>query len=302
MDKLRSRLPKGAAIAALCFGSAWAQQPDVQEIIKRSVAANDANWQAAPNYTYKERNREAQGTKTYQVMMIEGSQYRRLIAVNGKPLSQAESAREQQKLEQVMAKRRSEPVEDRQRRIAKYQRDRKRDHMLIQQLTIAFDFRLLGERTVNSRETYVLRATPRPGYKPPSMETQVLTGMQGQMWIDKATYQWVKVTAQVIYPVSIEGFLAQVEPGTRFEVEYIPVGGGIWQPGHFAMRSHAKVLYMFNHASQDDETYFDYQKNANPYAVLSPHIARIAVQCLADPLGSQSRPPKIRGVAVERDT
>jgi len=78
------------------------------------------------------------------------------------------------------------------------------------------------------------------------------------MWIDQKTNEWVKVTAQVIRPVSIAGFLAEVEPGTQFELDRAPVTGGVWQPTHYWMRSKAKVLYMFNHASSDDETYFDY--------------------------------------------
>jgi hypothetical protein len=92
------------------------------------------------------------------------------------------------------------------------------------------------------------------------MEAQVLTGMRGQLWIDQKTFQWVKVVAEVVHPVSIGGFLARVEPGTRFELEEAPVGDGIWLPSHFSEKSDAKVLHVFNHASQDDETYFDYQK------------------------------------------
>jgi hypothetical protein len=91
------------------------------------------------------------------------------------------------------------------------------------------------------------------------MHAQVLTGMQGQLWIDQKTYQWVRVTAQVIHPVSIAGFLARVEPGTRFELEMSPVEGDIWQATHFSMRSQAKVLFVFNRSSQEDSTYFDYQ-------------------------------------------
>jgi hypothetical protein len=84
--------------------------------------------------------------------------------------------------------------------------------------------------------------------------------MQGELWIDQKSYQWVKVTAQVMEPVSIEGFLARVEPGTRFELEMSPVEGGTWQSTHFSMKSEAKVLGVFNHNSQQDSTYFDYQR------------------------------------------
>jgi hypothetical protein len=64
----------------------------------------------------------------------------------------------------------------------------------------------------------------------------------------------------VIRPVSIEGFLAQVQPGTEFEIEKAPVGQGIWQITHFAMHSKAKILHVFNHASAEDDTFFDFKR------------------------------------------
>ena len=92
------------------------------------------------------------------------------------------------------------------------------------------------------------------------METEVLKGMQGQLWIDKKTFQWVKVEAQVIHPVSIGGFLARVEPGTRFELENMPVEDDIWLPKHFSMKAHARVMVLFRHNSSEDESYYNYTK------------------------------------------
>jgi hypothetical protein len=195
--------------------------------------------------------------------MILGSPYNRLIAVNDEPLSRQNSAKEQRKMEQVIAQRRAESPEQRQRRIANYEKDRRRDHLMMQQLTLAFDFKLIGGRIIDSRDVYVLRATPRKGYKPPNMETQVLPGMRGELWIDKKTFQWVKVTAHVIHPVNIEGFLAQVQPGTRFELEKMPVDDGIWLAKHFEMKSSSKVLFLFNRTDQEDNTFFDYHKISN---------------------------------------
>jgi hypothetical protein len=88
----------------------------------------------------------------------------------------------------------------------------------------------------------------------------VLKGMRGELWIDVKTFQWVKVEAHVVKPVSIAGFLARVEPGTRFELENMPVDDGVWLPRHFAMQSHAKILMLFNKKSQENETYSDYRK------------------------------------------
>jgi len=170
-----------------------------------------------------------------------------------------QAAEENKKQEQAASQRRAESADARRQRIAKYERDRSRDHEMMSQLTKAFEFRLIGKPKLRNFNTWLLKATPRAGYEPPNMSTQVLKGMQGQLWIDQKTGQWVKVTAEVIRPVSIEGFLAQVQPGTRFEIEKSPVPGGTWQFTRFLMNSHAKVLFMVDHASQADETYFDYQ-------------------------------------------
>jgi hypothetical protein len=249
-------------VLAAMTDAAYCANVDVSAIIKKSVAANQADFNAAPQYSYRTREKTEDGDKTHDVIMIDGSPYERLVAVDGNPISTEDAAKEQEKLNQARKERKAEASERRRQRIAKYEKDRQRDHAMMSQLTQAFTFKLLGQKKVRSYTVYVLRATPRRGYNPPNLETQVLTGMQGELWIDTKSYQWVKVTAEVIRPVSIIGFLAQVEPGTKFELEKMPVGDGIWMPMRFSMRSHAKVLYMFNRASQEDDTFSNYHKGS----------------------------------------
>ncbi len=240
------------------------QQPNVSDIIQKSVEANQRDFQAEPDYNNKERDKVGTGTKTYQVTMIAGTPYQRLIEVNGKPLTKDRNEQELKKQQQVTAQRCGESEDQRKQRIEKYNEDRKRDNDMISQLTKAFNFQMLGVRKLRGLNVWLLKAIPRPGYKPPNRNAEVLPGMNGELWIDQKSYQWVRVTAHVIRPVSIEGFLAQVEPGTRFEMEKAPVGNGIWQISHFAEKAQAKVLFMFNHNSAEDSTYFDYQRIDDP--------------------------------------
>lgn len=235
---------------------------DAKAIIAKSVEANQVDFKAAPQYSYRKREKTSDGDKTSDVYMIAGSPYERLIAVNGNPISQEQEAAELQKLQQARKSRKAETPYRRRQRIAKYERDRQRDNAMMGELTKAFDFKVVGQRKIKTFVVYVLKATPRPGYRPPNLETQVLPGMQGELWIDTKTYQWVKVTAQVTRTVSIVGFLAQVEPGTQFELEKMPVDGDVWLPSHFAMKSKAKVLYLFNRASQEDDTFWNYRKSS----------------------------------------
>jgi hypothetical protein len=257
-----------ALIASIFFGSAtlFAQQPSAQEIIAKSVAVNTADFQAAVNFDWVETDRTGRSSKQSAVTMIEGTPYYRLIASNGRPLSPAQEAQEQKKQEKVTADRRAESPDQRRERIERFEKERRRDNAMMEQLTKAFNFALLGERRVRGYPVYVLKATPRPGYKPPSMELQVLTGMEGELWIAQKSFHWVKVTAYVIHPVSIEGFLAEVEPGTRFELDNMPVGNGsTWQAAHFSMRSNARVFHLFARESSEDDTYSDYKPaNGSP--------------------------------------
>lgn len=250
------------AICVLFAESLCASQVDVQTIIQRSVAANKLDWDEAPNFSYSERDHGLNGIRTYEVSMILGSPYRRLVAVNDEPISAANEKKQQNRQQQALARRRAESQEERAERTGKYEKERKRDQLLMDQLTVAFDFKLMGEEKVGSHDTYVLKATPKAGYRPPNTETQVLTGMEGKLWIDKTSFQWVKVQAEVVHPVSIAGFLARVETGTRFELEKEPVADGVWLPSHFAMQSRATILHVVSRRGQEDETYSDYHRAA----------------------------------------
>lgn len=250
------------AIVGVALLKAAVLSNDARTIIQRSVAANERDWKAAPQYNYQERDRTGKGTKTYQVLMILGSPYNRLVARDGRALPASQQADEQRKLNAEIQRRRSESPAKRAARIQRYRDGRRQEHLMISQLTEAFDFHLTGQRTIGNHEVYVLEATPRAGYRPPNRDSKVLTGMRGELWVDTQTFQWVKVEAEVIHRVSIGGFLAVVEPGTRFEVEYTPVDEGIWLPSHYTMSAHAKVFYLVSHTNQEDETYFGYQKAA----------------------------------------
>lgn len=126
----------------------------------------------------------------------------------------------------------------------------------------AFDYKLEGEDTINGRRCFVLQATPKAGYQPPSRETQVLKGMRGKMWVDAAQYQWVRVHAEVFRPVSFGLFIARVKPGTEFTLEQSPVQGNLWLPSHFSMAVRARVL-ISSRNYRDDESYWDYRPAAD---------------------------------------
>jgi hypothetical protein len=244
-----------AVLTARLFG----QDNDVVSIVRHSAEVNNRDFQAESQFNYQQTEKLRTGSRTSLVMMIDGSPYQRLVAIDGVPLNAQQTAFEQQKQAEAVRQRKAQSPAARRARISKFQRGQARDNELISQLWKAFDFKLEGEAKLNGFDVWVLKATPKSGYHPPTMQAQVLPGMQGEMWIDKKTYEWVKVIARVVRPVSIDGFLAQVQPGTEFEIEKNPVAGDMWQVTHFSSRAKAKILHIISHNEQDDVTFSNFE-------------------------------------------
>ncbi len=238
--------------------------PSAEEIVRRSAEATRADWAKAPQYDFCETDRNKAGTKTFEVMMIAGSPYNRLVATNGSALSKEAEESEKQKYEAAVKHRQEESAQERQRRVAQYEKERKRDQGLLEQMTDAMDYKLAGTETVRGYKTYVLTASPKPGYQPKNAEDKVLTGMRGRLWVEQTSFRWAKVEAEVMHPVMIAGFLARVEPGTRFELEESPIDDKeMWLASHFTMQFHAKVVVVFEKSGQTDETYSHYKPNGS---------------------------------------
>ena len=123
----------------------------------------------------------------------------------------------------------------------------------------AFDFTPAGEEDVRGQPAYVFEPRRNQAMSPKSRDAKVLTGMKGRLWVDKGTFQWAKVQAEVIKPISFYGFLAKVEPGTSFLLEQAPVADRIWFPIRFRQQVSAKALGIINENSLDEETYSDYK-------------------------------------------
>jgi hypothetical protein len=234
---------------------------DAAEIVRRSIEANKEDWKQLPHFDYFLREHEGNGSKTYLSHMILGSRYNELVAVNNQPLPPEAAAKEKQKLESEIRARQNETPERRDERIRNFRKDMERNQLFMAELGEAFDFTLVKTDEMNGVRVHVLAAKPRRGYQPPNMQAKALTGMEGTMWIDAETFHWVKVQAQVVRPVSIEGFLARVLKGTHFELDQIRVEEGIWLPSRFVMQSRAKVLLVFSRSDHDYEEYFDYRRN-----------------------------------------
>jgi hypothetical protein len=238
---------------------------DVQDIVRRAASTMQADWAAAPGFAFVQRDlTTSKGTttrKTHQVFMISGSDYYMPIAIDDAPLSADQQKLELQKLANEVARRNRETPAEALQRSEQYRKTREQNGILIAEFTKAFTFTLAGEETLNGHACYVLDAKPLAGYRPPNRTAKILTGMQGRLWIDKESFHWVKAEAKAIKPVSVFGFFAKVMPGTRLELEMIPVTNSIWLVSLFDVDLRLSILWRKS-TKATDSTFSDYRPAA----------------------------------------
>ena len=258
------------AIVIALAAIAAAQTPDAREIVRRSIQAGDENWQVARYYTFLQRTDERQldsagrmkskEVKTWDVTLLEGSPYLRLVERDDRPLPAAEAKKEQEKLEKSNAERSKESPAERQRRIDGYERRRERQRKTMHEVEDAFDFKIAGQDRVKGRDVWILEATPHPGYRPRSRDAKVLPNVRGKLWIDQRTYHWAKLEAEVIHPVSWGLFLVRLDEGARIRFDETRVNDEVWLPQRISITASARIGIFKKLRVQEDTTYKNFRK------------------------------------------
>jgi hypothetical protein len=258
------------ATAAMLAGAAAAQTPDARELVHRSVAANEENWKVARNYTFLQRTDErhldsdgqvkSREVKTYDVTLLQGSPYMRLVEREDHPLPPAEEKQERHKLEKSIAERAKESPAQRQRRIDDFEKRRQRQRETMREVAEAFDFKITGQDRVDGRDAWILEATPRPGYQPRSRDTKVLPHIRGRVWIDQQTNHWVKLDAEVIEPVLWGLFLVRLDRGAHIWIDETRVNDELWMPRRILVVASARLGIFKQLRVQEDTTYKNFRK------------------------------------------
>jgi len=224
---------------ALLFNCARRSDVDVQDVVRRAENAMQADWAAAPGFAFVQSDlttsKGITTRKTHQVFMIEGSDYYMPVAIDAQPLPAEQQTKELQRLSEEVARRSREAPQEARQRSEQYRKTREQNGILLREFTNAFDFTFAEEEAVDGHVCYVLDALPRASYRPPNRTARILTGMRGRLWIDKESFHWVKAEADVLKPVSVFGLFARVLPGTKMELEMIPVTDSDWLVSRFAV-------------------------------------------------------------------
>jgi hypothetical protein len=241
------------------------------QALTRVVAENfRANYKKQRDYTYIERqvDRKLDGkgqvksteVRTYEVMAIYGEQFERLIEKDDKPLSEKDAAKEEERIQREVEKRKNESQDQRAKRQAEEEKQREKSREFVSDVAEAYNFRLERSELLNGRDAWVIAAEPRPGFEPRGKAAKFLSKFHGRMWIDKNDMQLVKLDVEAMDTVSLGWVLARIHKGTRLIYEQIRVNDEVWLPGHLNFKLNARVALFKGYNEESEQTYRDYRK------------------------------------------
>jgi hypothetical protein len=242
----------------------------IRDLIRHAAEKDMENDKKQRDYTYVEREEEhklngkgelqSTETKTFDVMMLYGEQVRRLVTKNDQPLPEKDAAKEEEKIQKIIDKRKNECDDDRKKRLEKEEKEREDDRKFVGEIADAYNFRLVRVEPLDGRDAYVIDADPRPGFEPKLRDARMLPNFRFRVWIDTAESQWIKVDIECIDTASFGWILARVHKGSNIVIELTRVNEDVWLPKHLALKLDARIA-LFKGLNIDEEaTYRDYKK------------------------------------------
>ena len=230
--------------------------PSSEKLISAAVAARAAqkDWK----YTYREDDewflvpdkdarRAPSERKTFDVIMLEGEPYRKLVLVNGRPLDAEAQAQVDQDLERERTERR------RQRKAPTVIKLFKFSLPGIEKLEGFFDNKVMGEETVAGRKTWRVESIPKHNRRPANQEEEMTANTRCTTWIDQQDSVEIKQTSIFVRPYQ------EVGAGTDVKLEFSKFGEA-WLPETVRLRMHFKVGPMQHPYREQHVRYSNYKR------------------------------------------
>jgi hypothetical protein len=212
------------------------EQSLVQQALANEVsAAKDSQHPMC----YRLRKSSPRLTTTKEICETADGAVARLVSVNDAPLSATDEQREQTRLDQLL----SDPGKQRHRKQSQDQ-DTARALKVLRSLPNAFIYEDEGPGEGSSGAVEKFRFKPNPKFDPPDLETQVLTQMAGELWIDRAQERVTRLDGRLQQDVDFGwGILGRLYKGGSILIEQADVGDHQWRVVHFDMKMSARVVF-----------------------------------------------------------
>jgi hypothetical protein len=249
---------------------ATAPLPDPAELL-REVEKNQKQLDLVrKNYTYtldetelatddkgKTQEKEA---KTYEVFFLGSEEVNRLIAKDGKPLTDQEKKKEDERVDKIFKK-----YQEKKKKEAAAADTPKKDgddgDVGIRDFLRASQFVNPRRERFHGTEMIVFDFQPRPGYKPRNLSERLIETLSGVIWIDENAKEVVRLEARTNDNFKIGGGLVvSLQKGMYFAFEQEFVRDEVWLPSYAEIHISARAFLFFKFKGDVINRYSNYKK------------------------------------------
>lgn len=251
--------------------------PDTEWFIEQVHARLKTDEELLRQYTYRERRRDIKVSKLGKVSLspvrdfevypssVPGETYKRLVAVDGKPLDAATLAKQDQEHRDDLLERRDElereTPDERAERLEKQTKERREEQEQLEDGFRVFDIELIGRDTVDGRQMIVAELTPRPDADPKTRIGKAMKKMRGRAWVNEQDFEIAQVAVEVIDDVKIGwGIIGRLHAGSELLFQRKKVNDEIWLPSLIHVKMSGRTLIFRKFDLHTTTEYSDYRK------------------------------------------
>lgn len=188
---------------------------------------------------YLLRRQSPRLTSTKEIVETRDGDIARLLSINDQPLSAADEQREQARLSALAG----DPSLQRHRKQSEDQ-DMEIVLKLLRMLPKAFLYQYAGTGEGPGGAVQKFTFKPNSHFDPPDLESQALTAMSGELWIDAAQERVVRLEGHLEQDTDYGwGILGKLNKGGWILLEQTNVSEGQWRISHVGMDMTLRLLF-----------------------------------------------------------
>jgi len=211
-----------------------------QALVERALAAELHTAQDTSHpMRYRLRKSSPRLTSTKEIVETRDGAVAQLVSVYDRPLTPAEQKTEQARLDLLL----SDPGRQQHRKLGE-EGDIGIVLKLLRMLPRAYLYQYSGAVVGPSGAVQRFTFRPNPAFSPPDFETQALTAMDGEIWIDAAQERVTRLEGHLQQDTDYGwGILGKLDKGGWIVIEQADVGGRQWRIARFKMQMNLRVLF-----------------------------------------------------------
>lgn len=261
------RLIPAAGLLLLC-ALGFAQSPpgpaaDPTTVVRRAVANHFSEEAAHRPLRFVLHKRDERHNIIQEIVETHQGDVAMTIAANGAPLSPQARQVQITRLDNLAAH-----PELQAHRLKREQEDAARVDKLMRMLPDAFLFRYIGTETCSpdrppqvqipgqprpippaspapAEQCYHMTFTPNPKFSPPDIESKILTGMAGDLWMEKSHERLYRLNAHLVRDVDFGwGFVGRLDQGGTVFLEQRDIGDNDWELSGMKLNLTGRILML----------------------------------------------------------